>query len=184
MLLFSRDAVRRLSHDSHVRLCMHQDTPSLHIKTASGDDRFMQLSDKSHFPNVHLDVSPCGLYVVYALYTNLEDPPVRGFGCSRLDGTGCITVQTRAVPFYFSWSPDSRYVAWLGSHQDNITFEVRVSVAFCLLLILLPIRCPGGRPACCDARVASPGRQWRARLFRLAPERPPHRHGIWRPPFV
>ena len=70
--------------------------------------------------------SPCGLRVAFT--TAFAAQRMQALVCvCYVDGSNLVTIPAVRWPFYYAWSPDSRYLTWLSNSSDNqgVTFRVR-----------------------------------------------------------
>ena len=64
--------------------------------------------------------SPCGLMVCFTEITR-NDCVIH---VCNVDGSDSRTVPVPTAPFYYSWSPDSKYIGWLANAGNSITFQL------------------------------------------------------------
>ena len=67
-------------------------------------------------------ISPCGLRLAFSS----RGPQGLAVNTMYMDGSILQSFGVQRWPFYYLWSPDSRYLTWLGSSETGVGIGLRV----------------------------------------------------------
>jgi len=108
--LFSRNSF--LCTNSHSVMVMSSSDPNKKEELTFATDK------KRHF--LEPTPSPNGRKIAFTQMSKHE----YHVAICNYDETDLISIRVASPPFYYCWSPNSRYVTWLSNSQDSMTFQI------------------------------------------------------------